>query len=128
MDCLTINCFTVAGTNCTAFYFSAISASGPGRRRRKRAKTSVEANFEISASDDESGDDGAMKGSQAISNTTTTWVSENKLLVDKKLRPGISYWIAMTTPNGAPANPLIVQRALLECGVEATANQVFGTI
>ena len=50
--------------NCTAFYFSAISASGPGRRR-KPAKTSVEANFKISVSDDESGDDGAMKGSQA---------------------------------------------------------------
>ena len=30
----------------------------------------------------------------------------------------------MITPNGAPANPITVHRALLECGVDATAKQV----
>ena len=27
-------------------------------------------------------------------------------------------------PNGAPANPITVHRALLKCGVDATAKQV----
>jgi hypothetical protein len=47
------------------------------------------------------------------------------MVVKKRLCPAITYWIALTTPNGAPANPLVVLRALLECGVEAVANQVY---
>lgn len=42
----------------------------------------------------------------------------------KKYFPAISYWIALTTPNGAPANPIIVHKALLSCGVKVVANQV----
>ena len=46
------------------------------------------------------------------------------VLNEDKLRPSINYWIALTTPNGAPANPLIIHHALLECGVEMEAQQV----
>ena len=51
-------------------------------------------------------------------------INGNPTLVNKSLWPGINYWLALTTPNGAPANPLIVHRALLKCGVAVTANQV----
>ena len=44
--------------------------------------------------------------------------------INKALWPAITYWIALTEPNGAPANPLVVYRTLLECGVVVTANQV----
>lgn len=44
--------------------------------------------------------------------------------MDKKLSPAVVYWIALTTPNGAPANPLTVHRALHECGLETLAHQV----
>ena len=45
----------------------------------------------------------------------------NPTLVDKSLWPAIAYWLALTTPNGAPANPLVVHRGLLNCGVDVTA-------
>ena len=43
---------------------------------------------------------------------------------DKVLHPAISYWITLTTPNGTPANPITVHRALLDCGVAVTSSQV----
>ena len=45
-------------------------------------------------------------------------------VVDEELSPAINYWIALTTPNGAPANPMFVHRALLDCDVETMANRV----
>ena len=51
-------------------------------------------------------------------------VNGNPTVVNKSLWPAINYWLALTTPNGAPANPLIVHRALLKFGVAVTANQV----
>ena len=38
--------------------------------------------------------------------------------------PSVSYWIALTTPNGAPTSPLAIHRALLECRVDVFTNQV----
>ena len=48
----------------------------------------------------------------------------NPTRVNKSLWPAITYWLALTTPNGALANPLGVHRALLECGMAVTTNQV----
>ena len=36
----------------------------------------------------------------------------------------MNYWIALNTPNGAPANPITVHRALPECGVHTVTNTV----
>jgi len=44
--------------------------------------------------------------------------------VNKALCPAISYWVALTTPNGAPASPISVHKALLDCGVDVTVDQV----
>ena len=60
--------------------------------------------------------------SQVSSTSSQTWISTHPAIINKK--PSLSYWIALTTPNGAPANPKTVHRALLECGVDATASQV----
>ncbi|KAJ7378907.1 hypothetical protein OS493_019601 [Desmophyllum pertusum] len=72
----------------------------------------------------ESGDDDLITPSQVSSSASQTWVSEHPSIINGKLRPALSYWVAVTTPNGAPANPITFHRALLECGVEATANQI----
>lgn len=69
-------------------------------------------------------EDDFITPSQVSSKSSQSWVANHPSIVDKKLRPSISYWIALATPNGAPANPIIVHRALLECGVDAIANQV----
>ena len=45
--------------------------------------------------------------SQVSSKSSQSWVSNHPSIVDKKLRPSISYWIALAMPNGAPANPII---------------------
>ena len=69
-------------------------------------------------------EDDFITPSQVSSKSSQSWVANHPSIVDKKLRPSISYWIALATPNGAPANPIIVHRALLECGVDAISNQV----
>lgn len=62
--------------------------------------------------------------SQVPSTTSEEVLGRCRTLVNKKLFPAVSYWKALTTPNGTPANPIVVHRALLACGVEAVANQV----
>lgn len=42
----------------------------------------------------------------------------------RKHYPAITLWIALTSPNGNPANPITVHRALLPLGVKVVANQV----
>ena len=78
------------------------------------------------AEDPESDDnnDEVVTSSQVASNTSQAWLSNHSTVVDEKLRPTINYWIALTTPNGAPANPIFIHRALLDCDVETMANQV----
>lgn len=77
-------------------------------------------------SDDQSDQvtDEELDSSQVPSSTTQQWLDGNLTSVNKSLCPAISYWVALTTPNGAPASPISVHRALLDCGVEVTANQV----
>ena len=52
-------------------------------------------------------------------------VNGNPTHGNKSLWPAINYYLALTTRNGASANPLIVHRALLKCAVAVTANQVY---
>ena len=100
-----------------AFFFSAISAQGPPKSKGKK---------QASVPDNESDDSNeeVLTASQAASNATPVWLSNHSTVVDEKLRPIINYWIALTTPSGAPVNPIFIHRALLDCDVETMANQV----
>lgn len=100
-----------------AFFFSAISAKQPTKNKGKK---------QASAPDPESDDSNeeVVTSSQVASNTSPVWLSNHSTVVDEKLRPTINYWIAVTTPNGARANPIFILRALLDCDVETMANQV----
>ena len=100
-----------------AFFFSAISAQGPSKSKGKKKASAPEPE----------GDDGSndeVSTSQVASNTSPVWLADHATVVDEKLSPTINYWIALTTPNGAPANPISIHRALLDCDVETMANQV----
>ena len=99
-----------------AFFFSAISTQGPKKAPKDKDKTDEGNGAE---SDGE-----PFTESQVSSTSSQAWISTHPAVIDKKLRPALSYWIALTTPNGAPANPITVHRALLECGVSATVSQV----
>ena len=68
--------------------------------------------------------DEEMTSSQVASAASQDWISEHPTIINNKLCPSINYWIALTTPNGAPANPIVIHRALLEYGVETVAQQV----
>ena len=100
-----------------AFFFSAISAQGPSKSKGKKKASAPEPE----------GDDGSndeVSTIQVASNTSPVWLADHATVVDEKLSPTINYWIALTTPNGAPANPIFIHRALLDCDVETMANQV----
>ena len=76
-------------------------------------------NIEESDDSDDNGENSPVPSTQS-----EQMVNGNPTLVNKSLWPAINYWLALTTPNGAPANPLIVHRALLKCGIAVTADQV----
>ena len=105
------------GVRNVAFFFGAISAQGPKKSRGKKAATVEE--YESDESNDE-----ALTSSQVASTASQNWIADYPTIVNEKLCPCINYWIALTTPNGAPANPLVIHRALLECDVETVAQQV----
>ncbi|KAJ7378897.1 hypothetical protein OS493_019588 [Desmophyllum pertusum] len=108
------------GIKSVAFFFSAISTQGPKKQPSKKGGGGNDEHVHGA----ESGDDDLITPSQVSSSASQTWVSEHPSIINGKLRPSLSYWVAVTTPNGAPANPITFHRALLECGVEATANQI----
>ena len=58
--------------------------------------------------------DKELTPSQAASSTTHQWISNHPTVINDKLRPSVEYWIALTTPNGAPANPITIHCALLD--------------
>lgn len=62
--------------------------------------------------------------SQTPSQVSEEWIDGHPSLVNKLLCPAITYWLALTTPNGAPANPIVVHRTLLKCGVDVEVNRV----
>lgn len=101
--------FFCQGITNAAFFFSAIST-----QEKKKGSINEES--------DDSEDD--QETSSIPITSSQQLVDGNPTLVNKSLWPAITYWLALTTPNGAPANPLVVHRALLDCGVGVTANQV----
>ncbi|KAL9954645.1 hypothetical protein ACROYT_G042210 [Oculina patagonica] len=107
----------IFGVQNVAFFFSAISAQGPQKSRGKKQPSAVEPE-----SDDNNEE--LLTSSQVASNASQEWLSNHSTVVDEKLRPTINYWIALTSPNGAPVNPIHIHRALLDCDVETTATQV----
>jgi len=80
-----------------AFYFSAISTS---------KVTSKQAHQEI-RHDDLNDEESVVSASQLAGSSN-----------QQKIYPAITYWAACQTPNGSPVNPLLLQRALVKCGVE----------
>ena len=103
-----------------AFFFSAISAQGPPKGKGKK---------QASAPDPQSDDsnDEVVTPSQVASNASPVWLSNHSTVVDEKLRPTINYWIALTTPNGAPANPIFIHRALLDCDEDNVTIELLST-
>ena len=98
--------------------FSAISTQGPKKTQKNKGKNSEENGAESES-------EPFIESQVNVSSTSSqTWISSHPALVNKKLLPPVSYWIAITTPNGAPANPITIHRALLECGVHAITNTV----
>lgn len=110
--------FFSTGVKSVAFFFSAISTQGPTSTSNKKR------NDDNNDGNGGESDNDSVTQSQVSGSSSQTWIANHPSIVNKKLRPSVSYWIAMITPNGAPANPITVHRALLECGVDATAKQV----
>ncbi|XP_068727314.1 uncharacterized protein [Montipora capricornis] len=96
-----------------AFFFSAIAT-------HERKKEPVNGQSD----DDSDENDTAEEMKSQVRSQVDRLVGGNVENTEKVLHPAISYWIALTTPNGAPANPITVHRALLDCGVAVTANRV----
>ena len=103
------NCSIFTAIPNTAFFFSAIST-------QEKKKGSINEESEDSEEEHDQ--------SPVPSTFSQQWLDGNPTLINKSLWPAITYWLALTTPNGAPANPLVVHRALLECGMGVTATQV----
>ena len=98
-----------------ASFSSAIGTQGP-KKAPKKNQNNLENNGEES--------DSKHFTSQVSSSSSQSWISNRPALVNKKLFSPINYWIALSTPSGAPENPITIHRALLECGVHAVANKV----
>ena len=93
-------------------------------KKKRKAKSKAKAKGKEEDEDSDESNDETVTSSQVASTTSQEWIAEHRSIVDKRLCPAVVYWIALTTPNGAPANPLTVHRALHECGVETLAHQV----
>lgn len=104
-----------------AFFFSAVATQ---EKRKAKSKAKAKGKEEDEDSDESNDETVTSSHDQVASTTSQEWIAEHRSIVDKRLCPAVVYWIALTTPNGAPANPLTVHRALHECGVETLAHQV----
>ena len=62
--------------------------------------------------------------SQLADSASQNWLANHASIINEKMCPIVSYWIALPTPNGAPTSPLAVHRALLECRVAVFTNPV----
>ena len=62
--------------------------------------------------------------SQLANSSRQDCLANHASIINEKMCPIVSYWIALTTPNGAPTSLLAVHRALLECRVDVFTNQV----
>ena len=106
------------GVKNVAFFFSSISTQSLKEKRGKR-------NVKDKEDDEESDDaDQLLQSSQLANSTSKQWIDSHPTIVNQKLCPSLNYWIALTTPNGAPSSALVIHRAFLECNVDIIANQV----
>ena len=97
----------ISGIQNVAFFFSAISS-----QEKRSGCINEETDNESSSGDD------------IPSSISQQWLEGNLTSINKSLCPAISYWVALTTINGAPASPISVHKALLNCGLDVTATQV----
>ena len=78
--------------------------------KKKKADEDVE---------EESDDNKQLSDSSLVaSSSSQEWVTNHPTIVDQKLCPSVTYWTALTTPNGTLCSPILIHRALLECRVE----------
>ena len=87
----------------TPLFFSAVSTQGPKRKANKKGGDRAENDGDQCANSE----DDSITPSQVSSKSSHSWLSDHPSIVNERLRPCLSYWIAITTPNGAPANPII---------------------
>ena len=99
-----------------AFFFSAIATQRLKKQRGKRKP-----NEEHEDSDDA---EECEEVSQLGGSSSQDWLANHASIINEKMCPSVSYWIALTTPSGAPTSPLAIHRALLECRVDVFTNQV----
>ena len=106
-----------------AFFFSEVATQENSKPKRK-----LKAQGNEREQDSEESNDETVTSSQIASTNSQEWIEKHRTIIDRKLYPAISYWIALTTPNSAPANPIhsqfIKHSMMHECGVETLANQV----
>lgn len=100
---------SVADIPNVVFFFSAISVFDD-----KNKKSASEDNVETVESEQ------SLLSETNSSQSTTVYESA----VRKKRYPAISYWIAVTSKNGAPVRDLSLRKALLKCNVEIDAKTV----
>ena len=105
-----------SGTKNVAFFFSAIST-----QRLKKQRGKQKPNEEHEDSDDA---EECEEVSQLGGSSSQDWLANHASIINEKMCPSVSYWIALTTPNGAPTSPLAIHRALLECRLDVFTNQV----
>ena len=86
-----------------AFFFSAVATQGNSQPKRK-----LKAQGNEREQDSEESNDVTATSSQIASTNSQEWIEEHRTIIDRKFYPAISYWITLTTPNGALANPLTV--------------------
>ncbi|KAL9973576.1 hypothetical protein ACROYT_G020049 [Oculina patagonica] len=106
------------GMKNVAFFFSAISTQKLKKQRDKKKSNDHDENEDSDDADE------YPELSQLASSTSQQWAESHASIINHKLCPAVSYWIASTTPNGAPRSPLGIHRVLLECNVDVFINQV----
>lgn len=97
----------ISGIQNVAFFFSAISS-----QEKRNGCINEETDNESSS------------GNDIPSSITQQWLEGSLTNINESVCPPLSYWVALTTINGAPASPISVHKALLNCGLDVTANQV----
>ena len=99
-----------------AFFFSAIATQ---RLKKQRGKRNPNEEHEDSDDAEECEEVIQLGGS-----SSQDWLANHASIINEKMCLSVSYWIALTTPNGASTSPLAIHRALLECRVNVFTNQV----
>ena len=103
-----------------AFFFSAISAQSLKKQTKKKT-----ADEDV---DEESDDNEQLSDSSSGEFIKPRMDRQSPDNRQPKIVRSVTYWIALTTPNGASCSPILIHRALLECSVDVVANQVGKTL